>query len=55
MSQGTIPALKSSALVTITEITTVQVMLSSINSKDSKDILLEMRKDQENVPRTLPS
>jgi hypothetical protein len=36
MSQGTVPALESSALVTITEITAVQNMLTFINSKESK-------------------
>jgi hypothetical protein len=47
MSQGTVPALESSALVTITEVTAVQNMLTFINSKESKKILMKKREDQD--------
>jgi hypothetical protein len=45
MNQGTVPALESSALVTLTEVTAVQNILTFINSKECKKILMKMRED----------
>ena len=47
LSQGTVPALEPSALVTTTDATVIQNMLTFIKSKEAKKILMKMREDQE--------